>query len=91
MSVLTFTKKNSHHYTISHDLGDLIMMEDGFFLWFPSISNRGLGDYLIKEIYDKMIELNTPMHQSLEDYYNSHVDELIDPLLDWDDLDGYGI
>lgn len=40
-------------------IGSFMMLEDGYFYWFPDIYNNGCySDYIIKEIYEKLIELN---------------------------------
>ena len=63
MSKLVYTKINTR-YKISFNkanLGELEMLDDGFYYWFPGPSMSGSGcisSWILKDIYDRIEDLN---------------------------------
>lgn len=74
MSKLSYTKINTR-YKISFnkaDLGELEMLEDGFYHWFPgvSMSNNGcISSWILKDIYEKLEELNKGWNEVMNQYF----------------------
>lgn len=60
---ITFKEVNKYCYDILFDnrplLGQLSIEEDGYFHWFPELTNEGrIDSWVLKEIYLKLEELN---------------------------------
>lgn len=59
------------------DLGCLIRKEDGFFAWFnPQLGgNTYIEEWVLRDILNKLTELNKPISDSLEEYFRSNIIE----------------
>lgn len=52
-------------------IGDAIMCEDGYFNFFPDLSNGGYWpSHLLRFIADKIDEINAPWDKTVNDYFN---------------------
>ena len=53
------------------DLGEFVMDIDGYFYWYPGEPKRGCyPDYIIKEIYEKLTELNKEFDLKIKEKFS---------------------
>lgn len=77
MSKLTYHKFNHNipFYRIKFkdkDLGSLEMMEDGFYNWIPpQFNGSSLGSWVIKDISNKLEELNKEYQEHINKYFEN--------------------
>ena len=72
---LTFIEHNGKYNILYENgvyLGDIIQKEDGFYDWWPPFPSNGgcWSSYVLREIADKIDELNKPYEKELEDYFS---------------------
>lgn len=75
MKHLDFQQINlNQRYLVVHKngvtLGDLCKLEDGFYYWWPDNTRTGCYEsYVIREIADKLDELNKPWSNEIDEYF----------------------
>ena len=57
------------------EVGEICMVEDGFYQFFPVSSQGYWPSWAMRELADKIDELNAPWEQDIEDYFNGAIDK----------------
>jgi hypothetical protein len=73
--MLNFNRTQPGRVEIHHDnginCGDLIVGSDVLWAWWPPAERTGCWpDYAIKEIYDKLRELNEPVERQINEFFS---------------------
>lgn len=76
MYKLTYEKQLENIYKIkfqSINLGELAMLEYGFYNWFPPnfIGHGCVGSWVLKDIYTKLEEINKEYNESINKYFEN--------------------
>lgn len=80
--VLMFVNTDLGRYEVLHEngvsLGQLFAKEDGFYDWWPTQWNGGyIPSYILREIADKLDELNQEWGKNIDEYFESVTTEYI--------------
>jgi hypothetical protein len=71
--MLTF-KKVRDHYEVCHEngvfCGYLEMKEDGLYDWWPEQRSGYLPAWFLREVADKLDEINAPYEKEMRDYFD---------------------
>ena len=75
---LKFSPPNEHgtiqvHYTNDVKMGELLVNDDGYLVFFPELRGGYWSDWNLKELADKMIELNVPWDKELNSYFDENI------------------
>ena len=71
MTKLTYTSignDNSFNVSFKHlSLGELIINDDGYYRWFPVSRDGYLDAWVLKDIVNKLEELNKPWDEKIKE------------------------
>lgn len=73
--MLTYKEKGSYgtlnvFYSNGIFMGELYMEVDGFYVYEPVLRGGFWEAYVLREIADKLDELNKPWQQNIDDYFS---------------------
>lgn len=71
--MLTFSVKRENVYLVSFKevkLGEIAMLEDGVYYYFPYLITGAISGWVLLEIYQRLKELNNDYEKMLNDYIN---------------------
>jgi len=74
--MLKFLEITKDYFEVFHEngvyLGDLLTKDDGFYDWRPEHPSKGgcWPSSVLKELADKIDELNAPYEAQIEEYFN---------------------
>ena len=73
---ITYSKENINNYIIFFNnifLGELKVLEDGFYYYFPcEFKGSCISSWILKDIYNKLEELNKEWNDKINNYFNKN-------------------
>jgi hypothetical protein len=78
---LTFKKAKPGEYEVYYEnrvfMGHLLMKEDGFYDFWPDLKGGYWSAHILREIADKLDEINAPYERELEEFFEKQKGEEI--------------
>lgn len=86
MRLLKLSEKNQYksiqiHYENDVKMGELIINDDGYYVFFPENRTGYWPDFILKDLSEIMIELNKPWEEEINKYFEATISKTEGPSL----------
>lgn len=65
------------YYENGVDLGEIGMLEDGFYYYWPKLRAGCWSSHVMREIADKIDELDKPYQEQIDKYFSQHGEDIL--------------